>query len=360
LASETSKGSTPDERVETIALQRLLDAAQVRGARLVYTSSQTAHPDAPTAYGRVKWSCEQLVLANNGIVVRPGQVYGGAAKGLFGTLCRLAQVLPVYPRFRPDPQIQPVHVDDLAMALARCALDDIPSGIYSIGQIDPVGFSTFFQTLSEERLGRSVISLPVPVWPIATISQMTGLPRSISSSLERLRSLFELRPMRTEESLAALNLTLRPLKEGLSKSGRGRRKKLITEAIILLRYVLRSQASLTSIKFYVRMLEDSFEGQPLAFPAIMRHCPALLSFVDQPTARRRMAELEFWRRVDLATICAESSPAHAERFLTYDDRWRLLRLAELSGRIMVEGIQRVLDIACGRSLDRFRPQTDRQ
>jgi NADH dehydrogenase len=358
LASETGKGSTPDEHVETTALQHLLDAAQAANAQFVYVSSQTANPNAPTAYGRIKWRCEQLVLGRNGIVVRPGQVYGGAQKGLFGTVCRLAHILPVLPKLRPDPQIQPVHVDDLAAALARCALDGIPSGIYSIGQTEPVGFSTFLRMLSEERFGRSVPSLPAPLRLIATISLRAGLPRSVSSKLERLRSLIELQPMQTADSLAALCITLRPLKEGLSKSGHGRRKKIIAEAATLLRYVLRGRPSLTSVKSYVRALEDAFGGSPLAFPTIMRRYPTLLSFVDQPTARRRAAGLEFWRRVDLASICAESSPAHAEHFLAYDERWRLLRIAGLSGRIALEGAQRVLDIVCGPSLDRFRPQLE--
>ncbi|QEZ66453.1 SDR family oxidoreductase [Pseudomonas protegens] len=66
-----------ESSVEQDAAQRLIEAAAVVGAGVVFVSSQAACADAPTAYGRIKWQIEGKTLAAGGWVVRPGQVYGG-------------------------------------------------------------------------------------------------------------------------------------------------------------------------------------------------------------------------------------------------------------------------------------------
>src|SRR5438128_12285794 len=86
LAAETHRGPLADAGLEVAAVGRLLEACRARKARLIFVSSQTAREDAATEYGRSKWRCEQAVLAEGGIVVRPGQVYGGPGMGLFGTV----------------------------------------------------------------------------------------------------------------------------------------------------------------------------------------------------------------------------------------------------------------------------------
>src|SRR5437867_1800545 len=55
LAANTAVAKHVDEQCELIAAQRLLSIAQQRRLRFIFVSSQAARPDAPTAYGRVKW-----------------------------------------------------------------------------------------------------------------------------------------------------------------------------------------------------------------------------------------------------------------------------------------------------------------
>lgn len=239
LAAETSGASAVDEAVEELAVRRLSEAIEKRRVRFVFVSSQTARADAPTAYGRAKWGCEQIVLAADGVVIRPGQVYGGAERGLFGMLCRLVRTFPVLPLLWPDPQIQPIHVDDLAEALALCALkDDIPTGVYQLGEPQPIGFSVFLKMLSQERLRRESFGVAVPLPLLLGLLKLPGVRRRFSAQSERLRSLAGLRPMSTKNSLNSFGLRLRPLKDGLTRSGAGGRRYLIVEAGTLLRYVL--------------------------------------------------------------------------------------------------------------------------
>ena len=119
LAATTSIAIDPDMEIE--AAKSLINAAKQANAKIIFISSQTAREDAPTIYGRTKWQIEKLVLAAAGLVVRPGQVYGGPEQALFGELVRIMHKLPVIPAFLPAPMVQPVHVDDLIAALLNCA-----------------------------------------------------------------------------------------------------------------------------------------------------------------------------------------------------------------------------------------------
>ncbi len=100
LAAET-RHPQGAEQIELASARRLIDASGAVAADFVFVSSQTARVDAPTAYGRIKWEIERLTLAAGGWVVRPGQVYGGPERGLFGELCKLVRRLPFLPAFVP-------------------------------------------------------------------------------------------------------------------------------------------------------------------------------------------------------------------------------------------------------------------
>jgi NADH dehydrogenase len=360
LAAQTDPGSPVDEAVEELAMRRLLQAIEKKRVRFVFVSSQTARPDAPTAYGRAKWRCEQLALAAGGVVVRPGQVYGGAERGLFGALCALVRALPVLPLFRPDPPIQPIHVDDLAEALARCvSRGDVRSGVYQLGEPQPIGFSVFLKTLSEERLRRSAFGVAVPLALILGLLDLPLARRRLLAQRERLRSLTCLRPMCTEDSLDFLGLRLRPLREGLTRSGFGARRHLIGEASTLLRYILNgAPPSHSSLKRYVRAVEETLGGRAISVRPSFRRAPFLLALMDQPSGRRRLPGLDFWMRIDLASLVAESSPKDASRFISFSRRGRLEHVVELALRVGVEGACRAADLVLGRLFDRLRPKID--
>jgi nucleoside-diphosphate-sugar epimerase len=68
-------------KVDELSAVRHLIAASA--SKVVFVSSQAAGADAPTAYGRTKWAIERIVLDGGGVVVRPGQVYGGQERALF-------------------------------------------------------------------------------------------------------------------------------------------------------------------------------------------------------------------------------------------------------------------------------------
>ena len=118
LAANTTGLSRNDEQ-EVCAAVDLLNHSNQCSAVFIFVSSQSAAEHAPTSYGRIKWAIEQKVLAKREIVVRPGQVYGGELGGLYGRMAGFVKQMPLLPAFVPSPKIQPVHVDDLTIAIQR-------------------------------------------------------------------------------------------------------------------------------------------------------------------------------------------------------------------------------------------------
>lgn len=316
LAANTTASNSLDDDGEVAAAQRLIRAAQQAGAKFIFLSSQTARVDAPTAYGRIKWRIEQEALAVEGWVVRPGQVYGGELRGLYGTLVRAVQKLPLLPAFMPAPFVQPIHVDDLAEGLLRIAeRGALNSGVYCLGSSVPISFSSFLAEIAKSRLRCRRSYFPVPVVVINLFVALLGEPWRTRLGLDRLRSLFDLPVMTTAADLDQLGLSLRPLMAGLHPSGDDRRRRLLREGKALAAYVLKGQPSNGMLRRYVRAVECSRDGRELRLPGIFLSYPIVLSLLDKGSWLEATMGEEFFWRMDAATMLAEATPTGAGRFL---------------------------------------------
>jgi len=80
--------------------------------------------------------------------VRPGLVYGGEMKGLFGSIAQLVNRLPFLPQFYPSPKVQPIHIDDFVLCLIRILEGENYSyRIFSLGeknQLPSINFCVSF------------------------------------------------------------------------------------------------------------------------------------------------------------------------------------------------------------------------
>ncbi|WP_409298264.1 SDR family oxidoreductase [Pseudomonas sp. KCJK8993] len=331
------------EDVEPNAAQRLIDAAAVVGASFVFVSSQAAGADAPTAYGRIKWQIEGKVLASGGWVVRPGQVYGGPELGLFGLLCRLVRHLPVLPAFLPTPYVQPVHVDDLVDALLASPAQ-APSTVLCIAAVEGVGFTTFLQAIARGRTNRRPICMPVPTLAIRILVALFGARLSARLGLERLLSLFALKPMDTAGDLQRVSVSLRPLGAGMTRSGCGRRE-LLAEGRAFLTYVLRIRPADALVRRYARAIEALKAGRVLPLPGLMLRLPTLLALLDGAAGIDDAFRREFAWRVDAALMVAEASPQGAGRFLGLDrPGGRFRGMLRIFGALSSETIRRIVQL----------------
>jgi nucleoside-diphosphate-sugar epimerase len=338
LATETQQAAGSEE-IELAAARRLITAASSVGADFVFVSSQTARADAPTAYGRIKWQIELLTLAAGGRVVRPGQVYGGPEQGLFGELCRLVRRLPLLPAFVPAPLVQPVHVDDLVVALLNC-LSQAPASVHCVAAPEGISFTKFLQVLALARTGRRLIGLPVPTALVRIATRLLGRGLSGKLDLDRLSSLFALPRMETAADLQRLSLTLRPLADGVTRSGRARRG-LLLEGRTLLAYGLRLPPSNTLIRRYVRAIEALRIGRSLPLPETVRRVPALLALLDRAPGLQAEFRNELDWRLNAALMLGEASPEGALRFLGVNGRSGWLRSGfRISLAVVSEGGRR--------------------
>ena len=312
LAANTQHADGLEAEREVAAAKKIIQSAQEVGAKFIFVSSQTARADAPTAYGRTKWRIEQEVLFAGGWVVRPGQVYGGPLRGLFGTLAQTVRQLPLLPAFMPAPQVQPIHVDDLAEGLLRMVeRGDIPPAVYCLAAPEPVSFAQFLGKIAQSRLRCWRGFVPVPVVFINAL----GEKLRTRLGLERLRSLFDLPVMATATDLKQLGLTLRPLRSGMHPSGNDRRRCLLREGRALLTYVGKGSPSSVVLRRYVRATVSLRSGRALWLPHTLLNYPILLSLIDEASWTDKSAGEEFSWRLDAATVLVEATPAGAQRFL---------------------------------------------
>lgn len=357
-ATETSRGAEPDIDAEIAALRRLAAAAEEASARLVFVSSQTARLDAPTGYGRLKALAEQIVLERGGVVVRPGQVYGGPAKGLWGTLVGIARRAPAIPSFRPEPGIQPIHVDDLAEALAVLACRERPEPrIYAAADPQPVAFSRFVRDVAAVRFGRRLPQIPIPLAPLLWSLRLLDMLGIRPGFLRRLASLNDLPRLDSAADMADLVPHYRRFPAGAGYRT-GWDSNLLREGAVLLRYATGLKPGRWLIRSYVRSLASVDGGGSLRLPALMRLFPAGLALFDQPSARRRAGrEDSLARRIDLALLLSESAPMQVDAYLlSADGKTRAAQFAQLALSLPLEGASRILDAIAGRWLDRLRPR----
>lgn len=348
----TTNSTDFDVKAELQALRRLLAASVEAHSRFIFVSSQTASERAPTAYGRAKWLAEQEVLAAGGVVMRPGQVYGGPESALFGLLVSSVRSLPVIPAFYPAPLIQPVHVDDLALALLRAAEDHpVRLPILCVGALEPLPFTDFLRAIATQRLGRIGWLVPVPVVVIRLLARALGAKLSARLGLSRLQSLIELPLMDCKTSIEVLGLQLRPLVSGMSRSGCGRRRALLREGRAIMAYVLGETPSFMLLRRYARSIECLRSGTALQLPPVLLNCPTIIASIDCSALDGTSTGREFMWRLNAAVVLAEASTQGAQRYIRQGkpaglivDAFRIAKAvaAELVWRILGPAVRAIL------------------
>ncbi|WP_447770692.1 NAD-dependent epimerase/dehydratase family protein [Pseudomonas kilonensis] len=315
LAANTSTAATSaDDEVE--AAQALIRCAQQGSARFIFISSQTAEATAPGVYGRTKWRIEQHVLAAGGTVIRPGQVYGGPERGLFGLLSGLMRRSPFIPILMPAPCVQPIHVDDLAASiLAVVEREDLHAEILNLGAVQPIAFGRFLMSIATHRVRAARLPVPLPVVLLKLLRQALGQSLSAKWGLERIFSLIHLPPMDSERSLQKLGIQLRPLAHGMHRSGQGQRRGFLQEAAVLLHYLLKRPPQRSLVSRYARALERAGKTRSIIHSRLLMRWPILLALLDNPGVLHKPDGQDLSWRLQVALGIAEASPQGAQVFL---------------------------------------------
>ena len=327
------------DNAELEAAQRLLARADSCGARkFLFLSSIEARPGATSAYARRKHNIEQVVLANAGVVVRPGLVYGGDAGGLFATLDNVAKRSPLIPAFLPAPRVQPIHVDDLCAGIVNALADGQAPGVYTLAQKRSLTLTAFLRQLAWRRHRRLLPAVWLPAAGVRLLTNVAAalrvLPRRQSA---RLQGLFAMRTKAADDAgtrCRELGVAPRPLAAGLRKEN-GKFRDVLEEANALTRYVAGRRASPATLARYAKVVAAKRGGKALNLPVFCRAFPPAIRCIDpnRPGARRNPALS--WR-LDVALALCEVDVRLGPRFHLRANRSWFVALCELGAHAIVD------------------------
>jgi uncharacterized protein YbjT (DUF2867 family) len=205
------------EEFDHLGTERLALAAARNGVpRFVFCSGVGAAPDAPKVWFRAKWEGEEAVRASgiDHAILRPSWVYGPEDRALnkFVAFHRRLPFVPVIGDGRQ--RLQPVFVGDVADVLAGAALTG-PTGTFEIGGPDVMDMDQILSVMMEVRGKRKRLVHFPPVLPKLAGAFLQNLPKPPLSpeavDFATGDALADTRPL-----LAAFDLRLTPLREGLS------------------------------------------------------------------------------------------------------------------------------------------------
>lgn len=314
LAAYTGKGDDPGGGAEVAYATTLARQALARGIPCVIISSQAATPDAASAYGRTKHVIETATRPLQAVLLRPGMVVGGREDGLFGMLCRLVHKSPVLPRLWPAPQVQPVHVGDLAQAvLQACERADLRGEIVAVAG-PAVAFHDLLVAIARNRVRRRRLWVPVPVGMLRVCLALASPILGAAASPERLDSLLTLPMLDPTETARRLGVELRPMNDAVARGVPGRRS-LLCEGQRLARVLAGTAPPPSLLRRYVKLLQG--RGIVHAIDTGQDRVPGRfeLAAMDHAATRAGAAPGSVAWRMDVITRLCETEPALADRFM---------------------------------------------
>lgn len=134
--------------------------------KIIHISSMSAYTDCKSEYGRMKLLIEKAGEAFNVVSLRPGLIYGGKNRGMFGKLQRIVALSPVIPYIMSEGRLSLVHIDDLCQTIFRVSEELLPaSESYAVAHPDNYSMKQILQAIAV-KAGLKRVFLPV-AWQIA-------------------------------------------------------------------------------------------------------------------------------------------------------------------------------------------------
>lgn len=237
-----AEGNEEDD-INLQALKDLLEVSRRTSiSRFIFISSVSSRQDAMNRYGRVKFVCESLLNLTSEFPVRVGLVYGGAKRNIWKSYLQMAAA-PILPMVCVNKIVQPIHIGDLADGLYRLVnIKEIKPSLIILGDNKGVTFGQFLKTVATYKFQKRLLIVPLPTSLVRfAISIVSRMPFGPHIEQERLDGLVGLPFLKSETSLAQLDLKLRTLNEGLMLEPHEHRKQLLIEARTLMASIAGSK-----------------------------------------------------------------------------------------------------------------------
>ncbi len=171
-------GRNSFDAVQEFGARAVAEAARAAGAKLTHVSAIGADADSPSSYASTKGKAEAAIFSilPDAVIMRPSIIFG-QEDGFFNKFAGMAQRLPFLPLIGGGKtRFQPVHVEDVAEAIARSVDGKLARGkIYELGGKDVLTFRQCLETILEV-IDRKRPFIPMPF----AVASLIG---SISSSI---------------------------------------------------------------------------------------------------------------------------------------------------------------------------------
>ena len=177
---------------------KLFEEAKKSSVKIIFISSISAFEQAKTIYGLSKLEIERWVLQNNGVVIRPGLVWGDRDGGMMGTLKKVINKTKIVPIPGARQLFFTCHIEDLtALVIAICnnrfGLED--RQIITAAAKDPTSFVNIMRTIGLHMGKKKVWCIPIPwrplYWGLCLIERLGIKMRLRSDSLLSMMNMNE-------------------------------------------------------------------------------------------------------------------------------------------------------------------------
>jgi len=347
------------EDVNIGGARRLVEACHAGGCqRLINISTLSTKIKRKGAYARTKNEADQ-VFRESGLAVTtllPSVVYGEELDGVFGTIVKFVQKLPVVPVLGDGQWISaPVYMGDVCDAIIACLERDVTIGrTYDLGGPDPVRFAVLIDKISGALgIRRRKLFIPfslalaaahivtrlLPKPPI-TVSNVLGSNQDTDINIQPARHDFGFNPIGLD---VGIQRVLGPRKLVASTPPASMDDVVLKrEARLFGRYMLAVEPSDELAARYAaanRTLLAAESASPeVAY--VLRH-PSALPFLDAACALLSPSSL-LRKKIFIMTAVLEASPDHTDFFLKPP-----LSPVRLTLGVAWEGIRAVVNVVLG-------------
>ncbi len=157
-------GRNSFDAVQDFGARAVAESVRAAGAKLVHVSAIGADVDSASSYARTKGRAEAAIMSNipDAVILRPSIVFG-PEDSFFNKFAGMAQMFPALPLIGGGKtKFQPVHVEDVAQAVALGVDGVIPGGkIYELGGAEVLTFREILEfVLRTTARKRPLVSLP--------------------------------------------------------------------------------------------------------------------------------------------------------------------------------------------------------
>ena len=188
-------GRNSFDAVQDFGARAVAEAARSVGARLTHVSAIGADARSDSEYAATKGRAEDAVrsIVPDAVILRPSIIFG-PEDGFFNKFASMARLMPVLPLVGGGKtKFQPVHVEDVAEAVARSVDGKLtPGAVYELGGRDVMTFRECLEAmLAVIGRKRPFVTLPFGIASlIGSLSSMIPFvkPALTSDQVKLLRS----------------------------------------------------------------------------------------------------------------------------------------------------------------------------